>query len=686
MSLLTWVRKTLLYIYIKLHYTPRNLLIRLVVFLRRRRQPDGARYLTIRGPDGGRLGIWLHAPPATPSSGEGGAEAAAGEAVKPGPKPVHINFHGGGFVFPLHGIDSRFCALMARSLGCWVVDADYRAAPDHPFPAAYNDCVRVLEWVRANEGGLFDTERITMGGFSAGANLALAAAGTAEEPVQGLVAFYPPVDFTVPYAEKAAPPLTKLEGRDKGVVINLREGSLFRSAYLLSLPDPPTREMLTDPRLSPRFAPAEKFPDGGRTMILSAEYDYLDEEARGMAEELEAKGRAVERVWVKGMGHGWDGMCADGTEGARLRDVWWARAVEVVGKAQQARVFSLIDLADDHRLSLRPLNTTTSMSLLTSLQSTLYYLSLRLRVSLHRWWIPLVKLILHFVHPRPSQRITIRGPANQHIRIHVFRPPGYSKPTSSPLPVHLNWHGSSFCLPLHGVGSLFCATLAKKAGCIVLDCSYRVAPEHPFPAAYDDALAAVHWALANTGGEYDTRRLSVGGQSSGGNLALAVTAQLPKGSVCAVLAFYPSTDYTTTYAQKPRPARENLKMEEGTVLPIGQATLFRDSFQRSLPALGITLADPRLSPLFAPLANFPDRGRTMILTCEYDRLDLEGQQMGDKLREAGKDPLVVRVEGVGHAWDAAARGGEMGRKRDEAWERAGEVLKHAWEVVGEEEG
>ncbi|KZO93577.1 alpha/beta-hydrolase [Calocera viscosa TUFC12733] len=326
-----------------------------------------------------------------------------------------------------------------------------------------------------------------------------------------------------------------------------------------------------------------------------------------------------------------------------------------------------------------------TMSLLASLKSKLYYLKLRLQISQYRWWIPLVKLVLFFIHPRPARRLTIRGSSNQPIRIHVFYPPGYSKSTG-PLPVHLNWHGSSFCLPLHGVASLFCATLAQKTGCIVLDCRYRVAPEHPFPAAYDDAAAALRWALSNPRGKFDTRRVSVGGQSSGGNLALALAGQFPRGSICAVLAFYPSTDYTISYALKPAPAREKLPMQEGTVLPIGLATFYRECYQRSLPALGLKLSDPRLSPRYADLSNFPDRGRTEILTCEWDRLDKEGQEMARLLLEAGKEPVVVRVEGVGHGWDGAARDGEPRMKRDEEWERAAGVLKHAWEVVGEEEG
>jgi len=355
MGLLAWFRRTLLYLQLKLHYTPRNLLIRLYV---RSRLKEWAlpriSYLTITGPGGrGRLGIYLHSPPPStaeatdPSDPQGTADTNGTDTNKAskvkGPKPVHINIHGGGFTFPLHGIDSRFCHLLSTQLGCYVVDADYRMAPDHPFPAAYEDVKRVVQWVRANEGGLFDTTRISIGGFSAGANLSLAVVGSDApedrgkgEEVKGVVAFYPATDFTIPYSEKKPPSVLHLEGRDKGVVLTVEEGSRFRSAYLLSLPSTPTYAQLADPRLSPRFAPPSAFPDKGRTMVLSCEYDYLNSEAEAFAQSLEEGGTEPVRVRVEGMGHGWDGMTGEGTEGARKRDEEWARAVEVLRRAQAA--------------------------------------------------------------------------------------------------------------------------------------------------------------------------------------------------------------------------------------------------------------------------------------------------------------------------------------------------------------
>ncbi|KZT53139.1 hypothetical protein CALCODRAFT_440514 [Calocera cornea HHB12733] len=324
-------RSTPLYLQLQLqiYFVPVNALVRLVVLLRRLFGPDKhapRRYLSILLPFDRRLSTYLHSPapgPQNPSS-----PSSTGKTRR---KPVHINFHGGGFCLPLHGTDARFCALVAREAGCYVLDASYRRAPSHPFPAAYDDARAVLAWVREDTLGLFDTSRITVGGFSAGGNLALALAATAEPGVQGMIAFYPPVDLTGPYSRKPAPARTKLD-RNSGMVISPSDEERSRKAYLLALSA--SEQALPDPRYSPLFASPDKFPGGGRTMILTCEYDYLAAEGEALARALEEAGREPVAIRVEGKGHSWDGMCVEGSEGARVRDEMWLRAAEVVRHAQ----------------------------------------------------------------------------------------------------------------------------------------------------------------------------------------------------------------------------------------------------------------------------------------------------------------------------------------------------------------
>jgi acetyl esterase len=84
--------------------------------------------------------------------------------------------------------------------------------------------------------------------------------------------------------------------------------------------------------------------------------------------------------------------------------------------------------------------------------------------------------------------------------------------------------------------------LAVEGGCLVLSLDYRLAPEHPFPAAYDDAVAAVRWAQENAGDlGIDPRRIAVGGDSAGGNLAAAVSVHFGS-ALCGQLLVYPAVD------------------------------------------------------------------------------------------------------------------------------------------------
>jgi acetyl esterase/lipase len=196
--------------------------------------------------------------------------------------------------------------------------------------------VRVLEWVRANEGGLFDTSKITIGGFSAGGNLALAVAGSGarEGELKGVVAFYPAADYSVRYADLPPPPLLKLESMNKGTVITAADGQRFYDSYLCGLPYPYPEATLRDPRLSPVYAVPKRFPDKGRTMVLTCEYDYLNTTGNTMARALKEGGREPVVELVKGLGHGWDIFCQDGTEEAGVRDLYWRKAVAVIRRAQ----------------------------------------------------------------------------------------------------------------------------------------------------------------------------------------------------------------------------------------------------------------------------------------------------------------------------------------------------------------
>ncbi|KZO90324.1 alpha/beta-hydrolase [Calocera viscosa TUFC12733] len=251
-----------------------------------------------------------------------------GEEVKP--KPVHINFHGSGFLFPALGSNHLFCTLLARQTGAIVLDCDYRKSPrGGQFPVAYEDARAALAFVLRNEEGRFDLRRVTVSGFSAGGALALALVGCLrgewEGTVRGVQAFYPPTDCSVPFSKKPAPP----PGPDGPLPRGDLE--LMRQAYLGDWP----WEKTADPRLSSSFCEAGRFPGEGRTLLLSVEYDWLDAECRELGEKLRLAGREPVLRWEKGVGHGFDVFCREGTGESALRDEAYRLLVEVVRRAQE---------------------------------------------------------------------------------------------------------------------------------------------------------------------------------------------------------------------------------------------------------------------------------------------------------------------------------------------------------------
>ena len=100
-----------------------------------------------------RIQILIHEPSSWRAAGR----------KRPAPVPVHINFHGSGFVLPLLGADAELCQLVADSLDCIVIDGDYAKAPEFPFPNGLNDVLDIVSWV-ISQPDRFDTNRVTIGG------------------------------------------------------------------------------------------------------------------------------------------------------------------------------------------------------------------------------------------------------------------------------------------------------------------------------------------------------------------------------------------------------------------------------------------------------------------------------------------------------------------------------------------
>lgn len=168
--------------------------------------------------------------------------------------PVHVNYHGGGFVFPQDGDDDMYCAHLATEIHGITVDVDYAILPDHPFPTAFNQSYGVAKWVFENaEAWGADAGRISIGGSSAGGCLATAIALKCTKTH----------DFT--------PCLLVMEyAANDNYMAVLPEGNPRSRVFSLLYADGDT-EGLKNPYVSPVFATEEELVGMPRTLIVNAQ-------------------------------------------------------------------------------------------------------------------------------------------------------------------------------------------------------------------------------------------------------------------------------------------------------------------------------------------------------------------------------------------------------------------------------
>jgi acetyl esterase len=192
-------------------------------------------------------------------------------------------------------------------------------------------------------------------------------------------------------------------------------------------------------------------------------------------------------------------------------------------------------------------------------------------------------------------------------------------------PLLVYYHGGGWVEGSAATHEPSCALLAHLAGVRVLSVDYRLAPEHPFPAAADDALAAYRDARARAEElGADPARVAVGGDSAGGNLAAVVALDLRGDPLAPAfqLLIYPGLDMSRKH-----PSR--LAFGEGFVLTEENMTWYEDQYVPDRARR----ADPRVSPMLAPeLAGLPP---AYVATALADPLRDEGEAYAHRLREAG---------------------------------------------------
>ncbi len=214
-------------------------------------------------------------------------------------------------------------------------------------------------------------------------------------------------------------------------------------------------------------------------------------------------------------------------------------------------------------------------------------------------------------------------------------------PEATPAPLVLYFHAGGWVIGDLDTHDGVCRFLAAAAGVTVLSVDYRLAPEHPFPAAVEDAWASFAWVLANVGElGADPARIAVAGDSAGGNLAAVVSllARAGGGRMPALqLLIYPPTDSAGDL-----PSRQ--LFSEGFLLTKNDM----DTFERNYLPPGTDATDPRVSILLAPdLRGLPP---AYVATAGFDPLRDEGEAYALRMREAGVKVALRRHPGLIHGF------------------------------------
>jgi acetyl esterase len=248
--------------------------------------------------------------------------------------------------------------------------------------------------------------------------------------------------------------------------------------------------------------------------------------------------------------------------------------------------------------------------------------------------LPQVYQIKEYHVPGPKGPIPVR----------LYR--GANTSLEAELPVLVFFHGGGWLVGNIDTHDWICRSIANKTDAAVISVDYRLAPEHPFPAAYEDAVAATRWVVANAAALHlDPAHVSVGGDSAGGNLAAATALALRNEGTTKLqsqILIYPAVDLSMSGDYYGR-------FTKGVVLT---DDAMRDYIEKYVPYVGLR-KDWRVSPLMAPsLEGLPP---ALFILAGYDPLCAEGEAYAARLEKEGVATTVKRYPGQMHGFLSNAK-------------------------------
>ena len=217
-----------------------------------------------------------------------------------------------------------------------------------------------------------------------------------------------------------------------------------------------------------------------------------------------------------------------------------------------------------------------------------------------------------------------------------------NKDKKAGVPLVVNVHGGGFCKGYDEVDTAFSAMIAMQTGAVVLDLDYKLAPEYPFPVAYEEVYDTVKWAYENADElGIDKSRIIICGHSSGGNVVAAVTMEATRTKEFEIrlqILDYPPMDLNTDPADKPEASKSHVPFEKARAYN----SLYTSTEDET--------KNPYVSMIFATKDMLEELPDSLVITAGLDALHNEAEKYAFMMMEAGVKVTMKKYSNSNHGF------------------------------------